>query len=70
MKEAAPSADGIEVDMDEVECILANLIYSGKVKGYISHQKSILVLSKQDPFPISAIITKPNNVQHIFSFSK
>lgn len=46
------------VDMDEVECIVANLIFSGKVKGYISHQKSMLVLSKQDPFPIQAIVKK------------
>ncbi len=46
-----------EVDLDEAECIVANLIYNGKVKGYISHQKSFLVLSKQDPFPTAAIIT-------------
>lgn len=44
------------VDVDEVECIVANLIYTQKVKGYISHQKSLLVLSKQDPFPIAAVV--------------
>ena len=60
----------IDIDMDEVECIIANLIYSGKIKGYISHQKSILVLSKQDPFPITSIITKPNNSNtNVFSFN-
>ncbi|XP_076664326.1 PCI domain-containing protein 2 [Andrena cerasifolii] len=43
---------GIEdVDMDEVECIVANLIYEGKIKGYISHQHKKLVISKQNPFP-------------------
>eukprot|EP00588_Corethron_pennatum_P010538 CAMPEP_0194271132 /NCGR_PEP_ID=MMETSP0169-20130528/4999_1 /TAXON_ID=218684 /ORGANISM="Corethron pennatum, Strain L29A3" /LENGTH=456 /DNA_ID=CAMNT_0039013417 /DNA_START=101 /DNA_END=1471 /DNA_ORIENTATION=+ len=46
----------VPVDLDEVECILANLIYRGFVKGYISHSKRILVLSKKDPFPVSAVI--------------
>jgi len=46
------------MDLDEVECILANLIFSGKVRGYISHEKRILVLSKKDPFPTSVIIPK------------
>ncbi|KAK9310277.1 hypothetical protein QLX08_000293 [Tetragonisca angustula] len=40
-----------DVDMDEVECIVANLIYEGKIKGYISHQHKKLVISKQNPFP-------------------
>ncbi|CAN8065018.1 unnamed protein product [Agarophyton chilense] len=41
------------VDMggDEVECILANLIYNGYIKGYISHKVGYLVLSKKNPFP-------------------
>ncbi|KAG7202415.1 hypothetical protein KM043_018730 [Ampulex compressa] len=43
---------GIEdVDMDETECLVANLIYEGKIKGYISHQHKKLVISKQNPFP-------------------
>jgi hypothetical protein len=45
---------GTDVDHDEVECILANLIFRGFVRGYISHAKRILVLSKKDPFPVSA----------------
>lgn len=45
-----------EIDLDEIECIIANLIYQGKVKGYISHQKRTLIISKQDPFPKAAII--------------
>nr|BAA92118.1 unnamed protein product [Homo sapiens] len=40
-----------DVDIDEVQCILANLIYMGHVKGYISHQHQKLVVSKQNPFP-------------------
>ncbi|KAK9524281.1 hypothetical protein VZT92_018131 [Zoarces viviparus] len=40
-----------DVDLDEVQCILANLIYMGPIKGYISHQHQKLVVSKQNPFP-------------------
>ncbi|XP_019860303.1 PREDICTED: PCI domain-containing protein 2-like [Amphimedon queenslandica] len=40
-----------EIDADEVECIMANLIDKGKIKGYISHSHQKLVVSKQNPFP-------------------
>jgi len=40
-----------DVDAEECECLLANLIYEGKIKGYISHQHQKLVVSKQNPFP-------------------
>ncbi|KAK0149613.1 PCI domain-containing protein 2 [Merluccius polli] len=40
-----------ELDLDEVQCLLANLIYMGHIKGYISHQHQKLVVSKQNPFP-------------------
>jgi len=39
-----------ELDLDELQCLLANLIASSLIKGYISHEKRILVLSK-DAFP-------------------
>jgi nuclear mRNA export protein PCID2/THP1 len=42
---------GVEMDLDECECVLANLIYRKYVKGYISHKARTLVLSKQQPFP-------------------
>ena len=44
---------GIAMDMDEVECVLANLIYRKLVKGYISHKTKIVVVSRTDPFPRS-----------------
>jgi hypothetical protein len=47
---------GMPIDLDEVECILANLIYRGYVRGYLSHAKRVLVLSKRDPFPTSSVI--------------
>jgi hypothetical protein len=46
------------VALEEVHCILSNLIYEGKIKGYLSiaHQK--LVLSKTNPFPPIAELVK------------
>ena len=35
-----------ELDLDELECIIANQIYLGLIKGYISHEKRVLVLAK------------------------
>ncbi|XP_055713992.1 PCI domain-containing protein 2 homolog [Phlebotomus papatasi] len=40
-----------DINMDETQCIVANLIYEGKIKGYISYQHNKLVVSKQNPFP-------------------
>merc|ERR1719474_1171636 len=40
-----------DIDNDETACILANLIYQGRIKGYISHQHNKLVVSKQNAFP-------------------
>ena len=42
---------GVSMDKDEVECVLANLIYKGYIKGYLSHQHAKLVVSKGNPFP-------------------
>lgn len=48
----------VDVKLEEVHCMLSNLIYEGKIKGYISiaHQK--LVLSKTNPFPPIAELAK------------
>ncbi len=51
---------GQDTDLDEVECVLANLIYQNKIKGYISHEKRFLIVSKTDPFPKSTIVKPPN----------
>eukprot|EP00578_Thalassiosira_sp_NH16_P012105 CAMPEP_0181113110 /NCGR_PEP_ID=MMETSP1071-20121207/20173_1 /TAXON_ID=35127 /ORGANISM="Thalassiosira sp., Strain NH16" /LENGTH=413 /DNA_ID=CAMNT_0023197127 /DNA_START=8 /DNA_END=1249 /DNA_ORIENTATION=+ len=47
---------GMPIDLDEVECILANLIFKQYIRGYLSHGKRVLVLSKKDPFPTSKVI--------------
>lgn len=49
---------GMPIDLDEIECILSNLIFKGYIRGYLSHAKRTLVLSKRDPFPTSAVIRK------------
>jgi len=50
------AAIGMDMDNDEVECVLANLIYAGYIKGYISHQHGKLVVSKGNAFPeLSAV---------------
>lgn len=42
---------GEEVDNVEVECLLANLIFKGYMKGYLSHEHACLVLGKSNAFP-------------------
>lgn len=49
---------GEEMELDEIECILSNLIFKNIVKGYLSHQKRIMVIGKSDPFPITSIVKK------------
>jgi PCI domain len=42
--------NGVDIDNDELECIVANLIFEGRMKGYIAHGNCVVV-SKTDPFP-------------------
>lgn len=42
------SDEPVVVDRDEVECFLANMIYKGYMKGYISREHSLVVLSKKN----------------------
>ena len=37
--------------MEQVECFLAMVIDSGHMKGYLSHEKQTVVLSKGNAFP-------------------
>lgn len=48
--QAALRVNGTEMSLDELECILANLIFQQNMKGYIAHKRCV-VLSKVDPFP-------------------
>ncbi|KAJ8662587.1 hypothetical protein O0I10_001548 [Lichtheimia ornata] len=47
----ALEAVNIDVDLEETEWMLANMIFKGYMKGYLSHEKLFAVLSKADPFP-------------------
>jgi hypothetical protein len=40
-----------DMSAEEAECLLAGLIASGRVRGYISREHGTLVLSKKSPFP-------------------
>lgn len=40
-----------QIEFSQIECILANLIANGKIKGYLSHGNKCIVLSKTIPFP-------------------
>jgi len=42
---------GCDMDIDEVEMIVANLIFKKFVKGYISHKSRVVVLAKAGAFP-------------------
>lgn len=54
IKKAFVIAGDEETDDDEVECVVANLIFKGFVRGYISHEKKTVVLSKKEAFPKAA----------------
>jgi COP9 signalosome complex subunit 12 len=43
--------EGEFMDADEVECLLAGLIYKNLMKGYIARERSTVVLSKAGAFP-------------------
>lgn len=39
------------MERDEAECLVANAIYKNLMKGYVSREKSMVVLSKAGAFP-------------------
>jgi len=49
--EAALRVGGSALDREETECIVANMIYRGWIKGYISHERGMVVLSAKEGFP-------------------
>ncbi|KAG6812094.1 hypothetical protein H0H92_004394 [Tricholoma furcatifolium] len=42
---------GIDASEDEAECLVANMIYKGFMRGYISHEKRMVVLAQNNAFP-------------------
>ncbi|KAK0190618.1 hypothetical protein F5146DRAFT_1137436 [Armillaria mellea] len=49
----------IDVEEEEAECLVANMIYKGFMKGYISHEKRMVVLSNTNAFPKLAERSNP-----------
>ncbi|KAI5864933.1 PCI domain-containing protein [Durotheca rogersii] len=48
---AVKISGGEDIDSDEVECLMANMIYKNLMKGYIAHERGFVVLSKNGAFP-------------------
>ncbi|KAJ6615563.1 hypothetical protein B0H10DRAFT_1801123 [Mycena sp. CBHHK59/15] len=42
---------GIDVAVEEAECLVANMVYKGFMRGYISHEKQMVVLASTNAFP-------------------
>lgn len=42
---------GNDVSMEVAECFVANMIYKGYMRGYISHEKQTVVLANTNAFP-------------------
>ncbi|CCM01740.1 uncharacterized protein FIBRA_03806 [Fibroporia radiculosa] len=42
---------GMDVPQEEAECYVANMIYKGFMRGYISHEKQMVVLANTNAFP-------------------
>ena len=36
-----------EKELDELECVLGNLIYGKYIRGYIEHGKAVILLKKE-----------------------
>ncbi|KAI8997447.1 hypothetical protein BDB01DRAFT_713422 [Pilobolus umbonatus] len=43
--------EGLKIEIEEAEWMLANMIFKGYMRGYLSHEKMFVVLSKDNPFP-------------------
>lgn len=52
---AALLVSGLEdATAEEAECLVANMIYKGLIRGYISHEKQMVVLANVAAFPLVA----------------
>ncbi|KAJ7034140.1 hypothetical protein C8F04DRAFT_956763 [Mycena alexandri] len=51
MFRSALTISGIKVSIEEAECLVANMVYKGFMRGYISHEKQMVVLASANAFP-------------------
>ncbi|KAF8914310.1 hypothetical protein CPB84DRAFT_1833013 [Gymnopilus junonius] len=54
MFHTALTVSGIDVPEEEAECLVANMIYKNFIRGYISHEKQMVVLAATNAFPRAA----------------
>ncbi|KAJ7245685.1 hypothetical protein C8J57DRAFT_1361426 [Mycena rebaudengoi] len=54
MFHSALRISGTDVDLEEAECLVANMVYKGFMRGYISHEKQMVVLASTNAFPRAA----------------
>jgi COP9 signalosome complex subunit 12 len=47
----ALATSGTDIVPEEAECLVANMIYKGFMRGYISHEKQMVVLAQTGAFP-------------------
>lgn len=48
---SALQISGMSVSTEEAECLVANMVYKGLMRGYISHEKQMVVLANTNAFP-------------------
>ncbi|TFK43889.1 hypothetical protein BDQ12DRAFT_675750 [Crucibulum laeve] len=58
MFHSALQISGIDVSLEEAECLVANMIYKGFIRGYLSHEKQMMVLAQTNAFP--RVVDRPN----------
>ncbi len=49
--QGALAQQGVDKDVEELQCIVANLIVRDYVRGYIAFKQGVVVVSKGQPFP-------------------
>ncbi|PWN51492.1 protein CSN12 [Violaceomyces palustris] len=52
---------GMQVSKEEAEWYIANMIFKGYMKGYIAHERGMLVLSAKEAFPNLGTFTVPTS---------
>jgi COP9 signalosome complex subunit 12 len=62
MFHASLQISGLDVEVEEAECLVANQIYKGFMRGYISHEKQMVVLANTNAFPRPADRPAPFNI--------
>ncbi|KAI0092410.1 hypothetical protein BDY19DRAFT_883602 [Irpex rosettiformis] len=56
---SALQVSGQDVPVEEAECFVANMIYKGFMRGYISHEKQMVVVANTNAFPRPADRVSP-----------